>query len=66
MMGDVDVLIERCDTEKVHSLLQTISYTTDDDIFKENGHIGYKRGNKGQHLFAKFIFPLTAYLIRCP
>ena len=46
MMGDVDVLVDRCDAEKVHSLLQTIGYITNDDIFKESGHIGYKRGNK--------------------
>lgn len=44
LMGDVDVLINRCDTEKVHALLQTQGYTTNEDIFKETGHIGYKRG----------------------
>lgn len=47
MMGDVDVLIDRCDTEKVNTLLQKLGYTTNDDIFKEDGHIGYKREISG-------------------
>ena len=59
MMGDVDVLIDRCNAEKVHSLLQTIGYTTDEDIFKENGHIGYKRGNKGTASVCEVHFSLN-------
>ena len=45
-MGDVDVLIDRCDAERVHTLLQTLGYTTDEDIFKKSVHIRYKRGSK--------------------
>ena len=59
MMGDVDVLVERCDAEKVHSLLQTIGYTTNEDIFKEKGHIGYKRGNKGTASVCEVHFSLN-------
>lgn len=58
-MGDVDVLINRCDTEKVHTLLQTLGYTTNEDIFKENGHIGYKRGNKGAVSVCEVHFTLN-------
>lgn len=47
MMGDVDILINRCNIEKVHALLQTLGYNTNEDIFKENGHIGYKREISG-------------------
>lgn len=59
MMGDVDVLINRCDTEKVHTLLQTLGYTTNEDIFKENGHIGYKRGIKGAASVCEVHFTLN-------
>ena len=58
-MGDVDVLIDRCDAEKVHTLLQTLGYTTNDDIFKENGHIGYKRGSKGTASVCEVHFALN-------
>ena len=47
MMGDVDILINRYDIEKVHALLQTLGYNTNEDIFKENGHMGYKREISG-------------------
>ncbi len=46
-MGDVDVLIKRSDTQKINDLLQKLGYTTDDDIFKKNGHIVYKRKING-------------------
>lgn len=58
-MGDVDVLINRRDTEKVHTLLQTLGYTTNEDIFKENGHIGYKRENKGAVSVCEVHFTLN-------
>ena len=43
----------------MHSLLQTIGYTTDEDIFKENGHIGYKRGSKGTTSVCEVHFSLN-------
>ncbi len=46
-MGDVDILIERSEVQKVNDLLITLGYSTDDNIFKEKGHIGYKRRVNG-------------------
>lgn len=42
-MGDVDVLIKRSEIKAVNELLYTLGYITDEDIFKEDGHIVYKR-----------------------
>ena len=46
-MGDVDVLIDRQDMQKVHSLLLKLGYITGDNILKEDGHIRYKKKIKG-------------------
>ena len=59
MMGDVDILINRCDIENVHAFLQTLGYNTNEDIFKENGHIGYKRENKGAVSVCEVHFTLN-------
>ena len=58
-MGDVDVLINRYDNEKVHTILQVLGYSTNDDIFKENGHIVYKRGTKGAVSVCEVHFALN-------
>ncbi|MBR5223437.1 MAG: nucleotidyltransferase family protein, partial [Clostridia bacterium] len=46
-MGDVDILINPQDIEKVHNLLLSIGYTTNDDIFKKDNHISYVRHING-------------------
>ncbi len=46
-MGDVDLLIKRSDAQTVNDLMQKLGYTTNDNIFKEHGHIGYKRNQGG-------------------
>ncbi len=47
MMGDVDILIKHSDIKTVNDLLCTLGYTTDEDIFKDSGHIVYKRKTDG-------------------
>ena len=46
-MGDVDILINPQDIEKVHNLLLSIGYTTNDDILKKDNHISYVRHRNG-------------------
>ncbi len=47
MMGDVDILVNRSDIQKVSDLLETIGYSTKEDLSKENGHIGFTREING-------------------
>ncbi len=58
-MGDVDLLIKRQDTQIVNNLLQKLGYTTDEDIFKKNGHIGYKRTAGGSISVCEVHFNLN-------
>ena len=63
MMGDVDVLIDRCDTEKVNILLQKLGYTTNDDIFKEDVILDISVRLAAHYQFVKCILLLTVYPI---
>ncbi len=58
-MGDVDLLIKRSDIQQVNDLLQKLGYKTDEDIFKENGHIGYKRTVGGSISICEVHFNLN-------
>ncbi len=58
-MGDVDLLIRRQDTQIVNDLLQKLGYKTDEDIFKESGHVAYKRTGDGSISVCEVHFNLN-------
>ncbi len=46
-MGDIDVLIDRADIQRVHDLLLSLGYSTTESLDKRHGHIGYTRRDNG-------------------